>query len=932
MNDFKAFLQPLFSGELTKSPSIREAHYKDIHSTPLSIDIKQNLHLVNLHKNSKSDSAKQNIDRGLFQATYAIAKHLNIDQIAKLPTKSWVELIDQIKTPTLQYDTDIPERFQNAFRNVGKVLTAATGDLFYEDYARIKRSTDERVRVLETLSPNQLKWEKLFNTWIDDELHVKTTKKHASAYTQLFDYLSSFSEDEIDPLIFLSKQRSNDAVAFFKKASSRSYATHLSYMYRFTLWIVEDLMSEQDDEGQVLSIGYPIITTYKYEIMNKTSGSRPTESQQVRIPTSYLLTIEEILTENDFEWPKSLSNQYFNWLNPETQQLESIWSPVHTYTFLSMLDIPLRKIQVQMLDSGEGDDQRYNPQTKKWEVNNSPHQGYWSSMKAIRPQRGAITKVIDGIRESVGFYISTNKTADISVGFGPESGYTIPWNNESLIDRLHKMRDWQEKYFPVSVPLAYRDILKGVTSDSKASKSVIEESPDRFYLFRCPISASTGSPSTSNVLMRFWWALMEKLEQRLQEQGEDVNIILKRNAKTNQVEQTLFNPHGLRVAGLTSMAEAGVPIEVLSKIVAGHSSILMTIYYLKYGDGYITETLNKAKREIEDNAKNDLKNWLKDATYEEAKRYMVANNSAALNTLLENKALSAIWGGSGLGICPFGGTRCDDGGPMTKKATRTTKALFGPVEGGQGNCMMCRHFVTGLPWLIELWLHGNKLLEEINFKSKEISDLQEKLAVHFKQRHIFMKNKQSHLITSELTTKIKNLDALIETKSGQLDTTMYNAHATYNYVNQVRKLKPLQHNDKSLEERAEITETKKDDDLAIDFVDTTDFQVKNVLVQASRAYPEVADTRVELERDHFVDQILVNNGMSPLSFSPLTKEEKRAASDALSNLLLSKIGAAECEQLHNGTKTLSEAGIEQAVALTLESTKEDSPERMLESE
>ena len=105
---------------------------------------------------------------------------------------------------------------------------------------------------------------------------------------------------------------------------------------------------------------------------------------------------------------------------------------------------------------------------------------------------------------------------------------------------------------------------KGINSDSKPSQSVLEQTPDRFYLFRSPLVSKTGYPATNNQLMRFWWLLMEELEKRVREEGHDVNIITKRNKTTGQPEKSIFTPHGLRVAGLTSLAEAGVPIEVIN--------------------------------------------------------------------------------------------------------------------------------------------------------------------------------------------------------------------------------------------------------------------------------------------------------------------------------------------------------------------------------
>ena len=926
MNDFKKMLMTLVSGELTRTPSLRADNLEKTSNNSLSIDIEKYFKLVNIYKNTSSVTNKRLIKRNIFQVTDVIAGYLKISKISDITPEHWTTMLNQVKTPELQYDPDLSQQYIIAIRGIGEILSKVNKNLFYFEYAKVKRITKARLQLTEGLTPNLKKWRKLFIRWIDEVLHIKSSKLHYEALTHFFTYLALLDEKDIDPLIFLSKQRSKETLEYFRKEYPNSYARYLSYLYRFTLWIVEDQMSELDDNGFFVSIGHPLITTYQYDnLQNKTkSTTSHSETVQVKIPTSFLITMQEILTEDDYKWPKSLSNQYFDWFNPRTGKLESIWSPVHTHTFLTMIEIPIRKIQVSMLDSGEGDLQRYNPRNKKWETNSSQHKGYWNNLKALRPERGVITKVIDGMRETVGFYISTNKTADIAVGFGPESGYTIPWNNEVLIKQFDELRTWQERYFPVTGPLPYKSLISGSTSDSRPSKSVLEQTPDRFYLFRCPISSSIGSPASNNILMRFWWSLMEKLEQRLNEQGEDVKIILKVNEVTNQVERTLFTPHGLRVAGLTSLAEAGVPIEVLSKIIAGHSSILMTIYYLKYSNGYITDILNQARREIEDNAKIDLKNWLLEATFDEAKRYMVANNEAGLLTLLENKALSAIWGGTSLGICPFGGRRCDDGGPLIKKETASTKAKFGPVPGGQGNCMMCRHFVTGLPWLIELWLHGNKLLEEITFQAKEIDALRSKQTALTKQRYNLVKNDQSHLIMPEMISKIKNLDAHIETKSEQLDQTIYNAHATYNYINSVRKLKPL--NSEVIEENYSETNTvtKINSDLGINLIETTGFQAKNLLVQASRVYPEIADVRREMERDHFVDQILVNNGLPPLSFSPLTKEEKSAASDALSSFLLSKVGAAECENLNKGLTMFNDLGIDNTVHKVLDSAKKQS--------
>ena len=350
-------------------------------------------------------------------------------------------------------------------------------------------------------------------------------------------------------------------------------------------------------------------------------------------------------------------------------------------------------------------------------------------------------------------------------------------------------------------------------------------------------------------------------------------------------------PHGLRVAGLTSLAEAGVPIEVISKIIAGHSSILMTIYYLKYSNRHITEILSKAKKDLENNAKENLKRWLKDATFEEAIKYLVANQEEGVLNLMQSRSHMATWGGSSLGICPYSATRCEDDGPLIKKATKSRQAKYEPVVGGKGNCVRCRHLVTGLPWLIELWLHGNKILENVTRLTLEIDTLKNKQATLKEEQYTYIKKKQAHLCPVEIVDEIKSYNTIIDTKSDELDREIMNAHATYNLLEATKEITSQSDDKEKFTKGNELLHVEVDYGDEIGFNETTPFHIKDMLVQASRIYPELADTRVELERNHFVDQILLNNGATPISFSPLSDEEKAMATDAAAKFLISKVSS-----------------------------------------
>ena len=49
----------------------------------------------------------------------------------------------------------------------------------------------------------------------------------------------------------------------------------------------------------------------------------------------------------------------------------------------------------------------------------------------------------------------------------------------------------------------------------------------------------------------------------------------------------------MRSSNLTSFYMAGVPIEILSKVVAGHASILMTLQYTKFEPVHVNEILTQ---------------------------------------------------------------------------------------------------------------------------------------------------------------------------------------------------------------------------------------------------------------------------------------------------------------------------------------------------
>jgi len=123
-----------------------------------------------------------------------------------------------------------------------------------------------------------------------------------------------------------------------------------------------------------------------------------------------------------------------------------------------------------------------------------------------------------------------------------------------------------------------------------------------------------------------------------------------------------------------------------------------------------------------------------------------------------------------------------------------------------------------------------------------------------------------------------------------LDDVLNNLHPTHKIISSIRK-----GNSKS-NDLAEYQGETKDD---IGYEDISKFKQMNCLVQAARLYPHIVDPDLERERDQFIDKVLFQLGKTPISFAPLTDDEKKAAADAFGNYLVSRLSDNELTALES---------------------------------
>lgn len=873
------------------------------------IDVVISKKLINI--NGSSWTTYRN---SIIRFSFVLSKYFGITHINEFTFEYWEVLLKALVDEASFWRNEKATSIENSARTFVKAINASHSD--YQIALRANKNLNRKFRAgrqtqIEYLihkGQNYPEWSLLFEEWRNTQM-IKNSKSLNASFALFVQFLKA-NDLDVTPLEFRLLLKKPSFWDFLRKdaenVSMSTIRSHALRIYEFTEWVIKDKLSDKED-GELISLGTPLLPLEVYHHISRfTSTDTKGKADNIKsiLPIKYMNLIRQILIENDHEWPRSLQWTYRNLLNQDTREVESVWHPHLTYLYLFMLEVPVRKIQVLCLDSGEGDDEQWVH--GEWKPNTSIHASYWSKNYSDFLGRGVIRKAFSNGIETTSIYINTNKTQDIEKGFSATSGYTINWHNEYLLEIINYMREWQRKYNPVNGPISYKDLPNGTFSDSPTN-AVLNLIPDRFYLFRYPLNSASNknyesAPPADYLTFKFWHLLMNELQIRLNEMGED--IVITTGWTANLPSKSIFTPHSLRGSGLTAMAEAGVPIEVLSKVIAGHASILMTLGYIKYNNAYISEILDEARLKIEQSEQENYTHFLKNSTWDDAYKYAVFNED--LDSHMWDLSRAAhLFENRQIGICPNSGTLCKEGGEVIRKNVGSTgKNLHGPVPGGSGNCVRCRFLMTGLPFLIPLWLKANKDLSDAQQISIEVDAASNDLEKLRSKRFSIVKEQGVHLVPQSLQAEIKQVEARLDAKSSKLDDALSNAHATYNLVERVKSLASeensnfpaLPNKDENFESFTEYYEVSK-------------FKQRDFIVQASRLYPHVTDDKLEMQRNHFIDQIMFKMNMTPITLSSLTELEKKAACDAAARYLNEQLSDHELKMLESGKVDIAELGI-----------------------
>ncbi|MDA0383381.1 MULTISPECIES: gamma-mobile-trio integrase GmtZ [Vibrio harveyi group] len=582
----------------------------------------------------------------------------------------------------------------------------------------------------------------------------------------------------------------------------------------------------------------------------------------------------------------------------ENITLYQLWSPVKAMVIFMKLHLPLRTYQVRMLDSGEADTWRY--ENGQWVLNTKRDFALGSEKRPFG--KGIFRHIHDTMTglHSTGLYINTNKTADQNKD-EPERGYIIPWQNEEVLYWLEKLRNWQEKYNPIAKPTDCTTLLKKHTNAKKSNKQ-LESMGDIAFLFRD--ASANGEDKHKPVrgdsnLGRFWYQLLLALENQLAEQGNTLDngerlrlvVDYPEDTKEGAKVATLFPLHSLRVSLITAYTmDTQLPLPVISKLLAGHTRLLMTIYYNKITPSVMAEKMDEAHGELDAKSKQSVRNFLKDASMEQIQCKMVYHSDDSIQAALANRNPIG-WEERSCGLCLVGGNTvksdevstlggCWNGGKLINDSKVAANRIYGSVPHGPENCPRCRWFITEAYYLKPLNAHFNQL----SYKAHQAANLSVEIEGELealKDEQFFCEEQGKPFIKHD---ELQALQRRWEKQQVEADEYTNDWVACFELIYKIIRVEEAR-KEGDTKDKLIAVGSEQDISHALKFIETdSELLHLSLLCEDAEFYPDLQDelrkTPVIQKRSMQLSRVLMKKGFEPI-FMEMDDKQQLIAANAM---------------------------------------------------
>lgn len=557
-----------------------------------------------------------------------------------------------------------------------------------------------------------------------------------------------------------------------------------------------------------------------------------------------------------------------------------LWSPVRAVALYLHLELPLRNMQVRMLDSGEADTYRYMhaPGGGGFVLNHGTH----AAGSETHPyQRGVFHRTAN--EQESGLYINTNKTADIDKSEN-DKGYVIPWAHDEALYWLEKLRNWQERYNALDAPTPWTDLDHTHFGRTPPHAENLAQRGTACFLFRDPMVGEGNKPLTKALIDGLWYKLLAALEQRCIGRDKLDNDLHIQFVHWDSSRTTFFPLHALRVSLISYfILDLKLPIAVVSKMIAGHATIIMTLYYTKFGKAFMREVMAEAEKNGLEAEQANHRRFLMDATFEQlSQRFSYVSEDAVRAALSNRSAAAFVFDDKG--ICPNGATLCDVGGEKISESKSLNH--YAPVPGfpQERNCVCCRFFLSGPAYLDGLMAHANAVSEKFWRGSKRYNGFMEKVT----QLEDSRRNCERSDVPFYKGRELEALSKYAETEATTVAKLRNDMAATYHLL-----ARSIEIANNAQSQGVQLVANGSMTDLKLGFIETTsEFHQLEVVCENAVVHPNPDADFATIRRSQMIDAMLRFNGMDPVLMH-LTPEHQLIAGNAVIKLIQARTGSIE---------------------------------------
>ncbi len=752
------------------------------------------------------------------------------------------------------------------------------------------------------ISEGYSEWKKFIDEFMIFSKGGGTKKQHICKFLRLYIEKYDLGNSPIDFLI-RGEINVNPFLKLLKNEKISLKKTWIKAVNEFLNWVVDEKLTiEDEDTGQLVLIENAFNPFKTLNFNNEYHSVVRNETNKPELPYAYTKSGREWIFQNSVASYSELQHlQRFNgdWVELfDTSIIDSndpdcvikfdndktyIWNPIYwTYTY-ALMQLPARGRQIVYSDSGEADEVIPVISNNKvvWVDNTSQLSGQTN-------RQGMVCQFEDG---EYGVYYTSNKTHMAG------KGYKIPYMPHELAYWLIKLRDWQKKYNKISSPtpweLCERTNLNLIQRRQKGSNSFL------FRDFNEIEPGTFGHRLAQRLACALFFSGPDDLSLAQYDGQDRKDLLAKLDNHVFSISKfkSEFTPHSMRVSLInTFVVEFGLPIEDVMKLV-GHSSIVMTIYYLKTNQGRLRVRMEKGEKKALKDQANASQRLIEAQRIEELKSNLIATDSdfcASLN----NDRHPAGYLFKDFGFCAVGGSRCEDGGDYVGGKRKTNLRLpVSPGYLGSQNCVRCRFFVTGVAFMGGMVALANEISLQIRAESGQYQDLCVEIdsldgKLNDLDDEIYQCNNQGQPIEdiqhrkNILNQQLRKTQSEMETVAKRID--MYGTDIQYctRHLNLCKNL--IKEDIKSNEESGVQMIIQPDSELEVECEETSYFRQLCEVCENTEMYQACNGKLAITPRSQLLDRLAMNNGMQPKLFT-LNEKTQLAVGNQMVEIFMARL-------------------------------------------